>query len=223
MGGLTRAVEIGSLVAALALLAANLARLFTTGLLLHWWTPLVVVSAAVGADFVSGLVHWAADTWFSETTPVLGRRFLAPFRVHHLNPEDFLRRDAIDCNGDVAMLNVPILMAALATPVATEAGGAGSLALAAFAAAALPTNQVHQWAHMAVPPASVRWLQRHGLILSGEEHARHHREPYVTNYCIATGWCNRWLSAVNFFPSCERLVTRVFGLEPRADEKALQA
>jgi ubiquitin-conjugating enzyme E2 variant len=91
--------------------------------------------------------------------------------------------------------------------------------LTVFAAISLPTNQVHQWAHMPVPPPAVQWLQRHGIILSREDHASHHREPYVANYCIATGWCNRWLSAVGFFPSCERLITRVSGLEPRADER----
>jgi len=218
----TRTVEICSLVLAFMLLGANLVHVFTAGLLLHWWAPLVVVTAAVGADFVSGLVHWTADTWFSETMPVLGRRFLRPFRVHHVNPEDFLRRDAIDCNGDVALLNTPILIAALVMPVTAETGAAWSLALVVFSAAALPTNQVHQWAHTPIPPAPVQWLQRHGLILSREDHARHHLEPYVTNYCIATGWCNRWLSAVDFFVMCERLVTRVFGLEPRADEKVFQ-
>jgi ubiquitin-conjugating enzyme E2 variant len=215
----TRAIEIGSLAAALALLLANIAHVFAAGLMLHWWAPIVVLGAAVAADFVSGLVHWTADTWFSETMPVLGRRFLRPFRVHHVNPDDFLRRDPIDCNADVAMLNIPILAAALLVPVATDAGAAASLALAAFAAVSLPTNQVHQWAHMPVPPAPVRWLQRHRLILSREDHARHHREPFVTNYCIATGWCNRWLSATGFFSSFERLITRLSGVEPRADER----
>jgi ubiquitin-conjugating enzyme E2 variant len=222
VGALTRVVETLSLVAALVLLGVNIARVAASGLLLHWWAPCVAASAAVAADFVSGLVHWAADTWFSETMPVLGRRFLRPFRVHHANPGDFLRRDFIDCNGDVAMLNIPILAAALAMPATTEAGAAASLALVAFSAVSLPTNQVHQWAHMPVPPAPVRWLQRRGVILSGEQHARHHREPYVTHYCIATGWCNRWLSAVDFFPACERLITRMSGLEPRADEQAFQ-
>jgi len=222
IGVLTRGIEVCSILAALALLAANLVRISAEGLLGHWWAPLVILAAAFGADFVSGLVHWTADTWFSETMPVLGRRFLRPFRVHHVNPEDFLRRDPIDCNADVAMLNIPILTAALLTPVMTEAGGALSLALAAFAAVSLPTNQVHQWAHMPVPPAPVGWLQRRGLILSIEEHARHHQEPYVANYCIATGWCNRWLSSVNFFPACERLVSWISGVEPRADEKVFQ-
>ena len=109
IGRVTRTVEISFIVAAVVLLAANVVRAFTAGMLLHWWAPLVVLVAACAADFVSGLVHWTADTWFSETMPVLGRRFLRPFRVHHVNPDDFLRRDFVDCNGDVAMLNTPIL------------------------------------------------------------------------------------------------------------------
>ena len=91
---------------------------------------------------------------------MLGRRFLRPFRVHHVNPADFLTRDFIDCNGDVAMLNIPFLVAALALPD-TPTGMGVSLALLAFAAVSLPTNQVHQWAHMPSPPfASVGFSVR---------------------------------------------------------------
>jgi ubiquitin-conjugating enzyme E2 variant len=98
---------------------------------------------------------------------------------------------------------------------------AASLALLAFAVVSLPTNQVHQWAHMPSPPRVVRWLQCRGVVLSIEAHARHHREPYIANYCIATGWCNGLLTSSGFFPACERLVTRTTGLEPRADERTL--
>lgn len=215
--GLTKVIEVISLIAAGELIVANLAHVFLDGLLVHWWSPFVIVVAALGADLVSGLVHWTADTWFSETMPVLGRRFLRPFRVHHINPDDFLRRGFVDCNGDVAMLNIPILMAALAMPE-TVLGGAASLGLATFSLVSLPTNQVHQWAHMPSPPSPVQWLQRRGIILSSQAHGSHHRAPYVANYCIATGWCNRWLTAVDFFPACERLIGRVTGLRPRADE-----
>jgi ubiquitin-conjugating enzyme E2 variant len=216
--GLTRALEAVSLLTAGVLLIANIAHVFTSGLLLHWWSPLVVIGAALAADVVSGIVHWAADTWFSESMPVLGRRFLRPFRVHHVNPDDFLRRDLIDCNGDVAMLNIPILVLAL---LLSEIGieGAVSLALAAFTFVSLPTNQVHQWAHMSSPPYMIRWLQLRGVLLSLEAHARHHETPHVDNYCIATGWCNGCLTALNFFPACERLVTCLTGLEPRMDER----
>lgn len=216
--GLTRVIEVVSLLAAGSLLLANIAHAFTAGVFLHWWSPLVVVTAGLAADLVSGLVHWTADTWFSETMPVLGRRFLRPFRVHHVNPDDFLRRDFVDCNGDVAMLNIPFLSVALLLPDSTI-GGAVSLTLMTFSLVSLPTNQVHQWSHMPSPPALVSWLQRHHVILSSDAHGSHHRAPYVANYCIATGWCNRWLSAIDFFPTCERLVSRFTGLQPRSDEQ----
>jgi plasmanylethanolamine desaturase len=151
IGGLARAIEISSLIGAGILLVANIAHVVTARLVLHWWSPLIVLAAALAADLVSGLVHWTADTWFSETMPVLGRRFLRPFRVHHINPDDFLHRDVIDCNGDVAMLNVPILVIALVLPD-TRLNGAVSLALVVFAMVSLPTNQVHQWAHMPMAP-----------------------------------------------------------------------
>lgn len=218
---MTRAIEVISILAAAALLVTNIIRLLSTGELLRWWTPPIVIAAGWSADFVSGMVHWIADTWGRETMPVLGRRFLRPFRVHHINPGDFLRRDPIDCNGDVAVLTVPILLGALFIPLTTEFARVVAVALVAFAGAALPTNQVHQWAHMPAPPRLVQWLQDRRLILSLKEHERHHAAPYAVNYCIATGWCNRWLTNAGFFPLLERIVTSVTGLQPRTDERML--
>ena len=167
VGPLTRTVEVLSLAAAAVLLTASAGRLVTS-VDLRWWIPLVIVAAGLAADLMSGLVHWAADTWGRETLPVLGRRFLRPFRVHHVNPDDFLRRDFIDCNGDVAMLTLPLLAAALLLPTATPGAG---LAAASFVTrlppSALPTNQVHQWAHMPHPPRAGRdGCSARGLILA---------------------------------------------------------
>jgi ubiquitin-conjugating enzyme E2 variant len=214
----TRTLEVSFIVLAGLLLAANVGRLASEGVLFYWWSPLIVVASVFVADLLSGLLHWTADTWFEETMPVLGRRFLRPFRVHHANPQDLVRRGFIDCNGDTAMITTPVFALALVIPLTSDAMAAWSLGLAAVSAATLPTNQIHQWAHMPVAPAPAQWLQRRGLILTKHHHARHHEEPYVENYCITTGWCNRWLTAVKFFPRCEALVTKVFGLEPRADE-----
>ena len=44
---------------------------------------------------------------FSETMPILGRRLLRPFRVHHVTPDDFLRRGFLTVNGDVALISIP--------------------------------------------------------------------------------------------------------------------
>jgi len=220
MGWVTRAIEALSILAALALLALNLIRHAGDPSLLSWRTLAALAAGALLADFGSGIVHWIADTWGSESLPVLGRRFLRPFRVHHVNPRDILRRDFIDLNGDVAMLTLPIFAAAWLVPSSSEAGRLAAVLLFAFAATALPTNQIHQWAHRPDPPDLVAWLQQRGVILNRARHARHHTPPFVSNYCIATGWCNRALSAMGFFPALERGIERITGIEPRRDERA---
>jgi ubiquitin-conjugating enzyme E2 variant len=213
----TQVVELASLVAAAALLAWLVARLAPI-VGVAWWLPLVVVAAGAVADLMSGIVHWAADTWGRESWPVVGPRVLRPFRVHHVNPADMLARGFLDLNGDVALLTLPILGAAAAMPLDTEPGRAAATFFTAWGAWALPTNQIHQWAHMPRPPRPVRWLQRAHLVLSPAAHRVHHAAPYATDYCITTGWSNGWTRRLGFFTALERLVTRLTGVAPRQDE-----
>jgi ubiquitin-conjugating enzyme E2 variant len=210
-----RVLWAGCLLTSASLVVLHVIRLASAPDLFLWSLPVLAVAAVFLADFVGGFVHWVADTWGSDTTLFVGRRFVRPFRVHHVNPDDLLRRDFIECNGDVAMLSIPVLLAAWWIPVTEEAGRQALAFLVAFNAAAVPTNQVHQWAHAADPPAAARWLQRMGLILSPENHARHHGAPFTDNYCITTGWCNGPLARTRLFQAFERLVTRLTGLRPR--------
>ncbi|MBL8813485.1 MAG: fatty acid desaturase family protein [Planctomycetaceae bacterium] len=185
------------------------------------WSWLAIVAVPGGmllADFLSGLIHWSADTWGSESMPVLGKRLLHPFRVHHINPADFLRRQFIDTNGDVAFMAIPVLLAAFQIPLTSNTSIAAAVFVTSFSAVGLMTNQIHQWAHMRKAPGPIRWLQRFGIILSHEAHEQHHYPPYVQNYCIATGWCNRPLMAIRFFSRLEALITWLTGLQPRHDE-----
>jgi ubiquitin-conjugating enzyme E2 variant len=222
--GVPRAIELASIVAAGAMLLWQGTRLWLLGLGGdRAWLVLVVVAAAMVADLVSGLVHWTADTWGSETLPFIGRRFLRPFRVHHVNPADFNRRDFIDTNGDVSMLVLPSLVAAAGWPIEGTMSLALVTGLVSFAAAGWMTNQVHQWSHVDRPPRVVAWMQRHGLLLSRAAHGAHHTAPHATNYCIANGWMNRPLAALGFFRRLEALVTRCTGVEPRRDDAAFAA
>lgn len=216
----TRGIELGCIVCAVLLLAWHGVRFAQTPEIWTWWLPLLVAAGMLSADLSSGLIHWTADTWFEETMPVLGRRFLRPFRVHHVNPDDFLRRDVIDTNGDVAMIVIPFLAAAFTIPLSEPWGRMAAVYLVSFCLCGLPTNQVHQWAHRPRPPRWVDWLQHRGILLSREAHARHHESPYLVNYCITTGWCNGLLTRINFFRRMERLVTRLTGLKARGDDQA---
>jgi ubiquitin-conjugating enzyme E2 variant len=183
-------------------------------------TVALVVAGMFAADFISGLVHWAADTWGRRDWPLLGARLIEPFRVHHVNPRDICRRDMVDLNGDVALLCLPLLAWALTLPMA----GCWHAVefVTAFVTFTLPTNLIHRWAHAGrAAPALARLLQRSGLILSPRRHHAHHRAPFDSDYCIVSGWCNPALREIRFWRALERLVAALSGATPRADDAAL--
>lgn len=217
--GAQRLFWLGSIVAAFAALAVLGVRLATRVDLWQWWVPAAFVVGVALADLGSGLVHWAADTWGRDDLPLIGPRLLVPFRVHHVNPDDFLRRSFADTNGDVALIAIaPIVsltMLRLGEPwqAAAAVGGFG------LCGAGMLTNQIHQWAHMPSPPRLVRLLQDAGVILGRHDHAVHHDRPYDAHYCITTGWCNRPLEAVRFFRGLEHAITRLSGARPRHDDE----
>jgi ubiquitin-conjugating enzyme E2 variant len=204
---------------ALMLLGALAIRLGRQVALLQWWVPFALLAGVALADFSSGVLHWAADTWGRADLPVIGPRLLVPFRVHHVNPDDFLRRRFLDTNGDVAALAIAPLVAMLWIPLDAAPGQVVALAGLGFCAFGVMTNQIHQWAHSPRPPRAVAVLQAAGLLLRPHAHARHHGRPYDGEYCITTGWWNRPLDAIEFFRRLEHIVTRVTGAVPRHDER----
>lgn len=186
---------------------------------LTWWVPLAVVAGLAAADFLSGLVHWVADTWGRADLPVIGKRVLLPFRIHHTNPDDFLGRSFPDTNGDSAAAVIPLLVFVLRMPIDTvewQAAAVFCLSLCAFAGM---TNQIHQWAHMPSPPHAVRVLQYARVVLPRAAHAAHHGGEFDAHYCITTGWWNRPLEALQFFRRLEGVITRTTGALPRHDER----
>jgi hypothetical protein len=49
---------------------------------LLWLVALAIPLGIVGGDFISGIVHWAADTYGSEDMRVIGPSLVKPFRLH---------------------------------------------------------------------------------------------------------------------------------------------
>lgn len=184
----------------------------------QWWVPIAFVAGMAAADFGSGIVHWAADTWGRDDLPVVGRRLLVPFRIHHVNPDDFLRRPFIETNGDVAFVSVPLVAGLLLLPINSWTAPLAVFGFA-FCGIGMMTNQIHQWAHMAAPPTAVRLLQQSRLILGRAEHEVHHARPYDAHYCITTGWMNRPLEVIGFFRRAEAGITWLTGAQPRQDDR----
>ncbi len=176
-----------------------------------------LVAGALLVDLVTGLVHWACDTWGDEDVPVLGPGLIHSFREHHVDPRAMLAHDAVFVNRETALTGL------FGLSIAALPGVADLLEAHAFLYAALVSsmgygafaNQLHYWAHQPTPPMPVRALQRIRLVLSPEAHARHHAAPNTRAYCISTGWLNPLLDAVGFWRGLERVVSGLTGAVPR--------
>lgn len=175
---------------------------------------LAIVLALPAADFLSGLVHWAADNWGSADWPFVGG-FVGPFRHHHVEPEAMTQHGFLRRFGDNVVAALPTFW--FATLADGDAGWRvfAGVFWVAVAYWILATAQFHVWAHCHSPPRVARWLQRAGLILAPDHHAVHHQAPHASHYCITTGWCDGILQRLRFFSSLERLITFVTGAQPR--------
>ncbi len=49
---------------------------------------LAFIIAQLFVDFLSGTLHWAADTWGKIETPIFGSTIIKNFRTHHIEPQD---------------------------------------------------------------------------------------------------------------------------------------
>ncbi len=180
------------------------------------WIFLVFGGALLG-DFVAGMVHWAADTWGTEATPVFGGWLIRSFREHHTDPLSITRHDFVETNGAVAVGLSPLLLAyALYLPIdPTRTQAILFILFNCFSLMILLTNQIHKWSHQATQPKLVKLMQKMGLALSPEHHAVHHSGIYDSRYCITMGWMNPILDKIDFFRKTERLITKLTGMKPR--------
>lgn len=174
------------------------------------------------ADIVSGLVHWFADTYFHDTTPIIGPNFVGPFRFHHVEPEEITTHDFVEVNGNNCIVSFWILAWAFHGFDAQVGDGVDLfwMALALFSMLGiLATNQFHKWAHAEDNGPVVRCLQRWGLILSPEHHSVHHTKPHDEYYCITAGWFDWTFKKIRFFRGLEWLFSRCLRLPIGAPDR----
>ena len=217
-----RAMELAAMPAAALLFAAQALRLWLSS---RDAADLCLVLACVGlgylaADLASGAVHWIFDRFGSVHTPLLGAKFIRPFREHHDDPLAITRHGFVETNGDNCIVALPVLAGALFLPIR----GGVSLVLVAVLSFmclfVLLTGQIHKWAHMESPPRPARWLQRARLILSREHHEIHHGAPFRRAYCITSGWWNPLLDALRAFHLMEAVIGFFTGARPRPEAEA---
>ncbi len=186
----------------------------------------VVLATIVGillSDFITGMFHWGFDTWFSPTTPFIGRAFVRTFREHHIDPQAICRHDFVETNGSNMFSGIILILTGHACM--GSSAGAAFLATSYLSAAVFMsmTSQIHKWAHADHVPRVVTWLQWTRLILPPQSHALHHVAPFDRSYCISSGWLNATLRYVRFFQILERIISALTGVLPRHDDIGVEA
>lgn len=225
-GGYSRSQRVGETAAVVAFFAVEIimiATLFRTSFV-YWLIPVAITAVIAGAllaDLISGVVHWACDTWGTIDTPLMGRLFIRQFREHHVDPEEINRHDFVETNGTNAGLALIPLGVTWSLPFDLDsptlfafAFQVGGIALAFFVTF---TSQAHKWAHAASVPWYVRLLQRMKLVLSKEHHAIHHAAPHRHHYSITGGWVDWWLEKFRVFRVAEAIIMRVTGARMQID------
>ena len=161
---------------------------------------LEILAVLLVVDFASGLLHWAEDTYWTESTPVVGRWIVRPNVEHHEDGAAFVRLGYWRSNWDLLLLGG--LVVALAWWLDRLTWHVWVFALVGGNA-----NQLHKWGHTPRrdTPALVRWLQAVHVVQSPAHHAGHHGGERNTRYCVVTEILNPVLDGLGFWRALERL------------------
>lgn len=183
---------------------------------------LAVLTGLFLADFASGLLHWAFDTWFTENTPVL-RRVVMIVREHHIYPQHIFRYGFRDEAGTISWPSLAYVVPAVAL-VTLRPGGGTVLGYCALLVAVIVATltlfmfEFHKLGHRKSPVWVVRALQRARLLMGPQHHGRHHRGNHDVKYCLINGWADFVMDSTGFWRGAEWAIRGLTHAGPRIND-----
>jgi ubiquitin-conjugating enzyme E2 variant len=188
--------------------------------------PFALIAIMIGVylgDLISGVLHWAFDTWFDENNASV-RRMVILVREHHIYPNRIFTYSLWHEVGILswfALLSSGPLFAWLALSTTSPGHWRYAVGLSGLTVSTTVVFmlQFHKCGHRTHSGPLVRLLQRMHLLLSPAHHLRHHAREHASHYCLINGWADLTLGKLGFFRWLESLVSNTTGAIPRADDR----
>lgn len=164
-----------------------------------------ILACIIIADFITGLVHWAEDSYATPVYEPFDDLVVHPNILHHADPMHFTMGDVWHRNYHT--FGLAAVVCAILYPFGLLTWQVG---LTAFLASM--GNEIHAWSHKRPKNTLIRLLQDMKLLISPEQHAKHHRKPYDKCYCTITNWVNPILDGLHFWRALEWIIG-LFGVK----------
>jgi ubiquitin-conjugating enzyme E2 variant len=175
-------------------------------------------------DFITGLLHWAFDTWFDEKVPYLGRTVIM-VREHHIHPDHIFQYRFYHDAGILSLISFvvtgPVFLYSFLNPGAPTSSAICDYAVVACVVISLELVfmlEFHKCGHTKHPSKLIRTFQRLHLLLPYKHHMKHHSGNYDRNYCLINGYADKTFGALGGWRILEWGISKITGAVPREND-----